>query len=141
MTENEQTIYEMVGGDAPFRDLVERFYAYIEADPFLRPMFPPDLSDGKEHQFLFLTQFFGGPTRYAALRGHPRMKMRHGPFHIDAKARDHWLGHMLRALDETGITEPAYSVIRDYFVQGSQFLINRYTPEAGPDGQDAAARE
>lgn len=141
MTDNQPTVYEMVGGDTPFRDLVERFYSYVEADPFLRPMFPPDLEAGKEHQFLFLTQFFGGPARYAALRGHPRMRMRHGPFAIDAKSRDHWLGHMLRALDETGISEPAYSIIREYFVQGSQFLINRYTPEAGQDDQDAAAPE
>lgn len=138
MSDNQPTVYEMVGGDAPFRDLVERFYAYIEADPFLRPMFPPNLDAGKEHQFLFLTQFFGGPARYADLRGHPRMKMRHAPFAIDAKARDHWLGHMLQALDETGIAEPAYSIIRDYFVQGAQFLINRYTPEPASNDQDAA---
>ncbi len=130
MTENEPSVYELVGGDEPFRDLVDRFYAYIEADPVLRPMFPDDLAAGKEHQFLFLTQFFGGPARYGDLRGHPRLRMRHSPFAINREARDHWLAHMLRALDETGIAEPAYSAMRDYFVQGSQFLINRVTPNA-----------
>ena len=48
---------------------------------------------------------------------------------------------MLRALDETGISDPAYSVIRDYFVQGSQFLTNRYTPEADQDDENATASE
>lgn len=141
MTDTQPSVYEMVGGDAPFRDLVERFYAYIDADTYLRPMFPPNLKAGKERQFLFLTQFFGGPSRYAELRGHPRMRMRHAPYDINQKARDHWLGHMLRALDETGIAEPSYSIIRDYFIQGSAFLINRYTPESEQDGQETAARE
>lgn len=129
MSENQQNIYELVGGDPMFRELVDRFYAYVEADPVLRPMFPADLTEGKEWQFLFLTQFFGGPARYAERRGHPRLKMRHYPFAIDRESRDHWLAHMLRALDETGIAEPAYSIMRDYFVQGSQFLINRFSPE------------
>jgi hemoglobin len=141
MIEQEPTVYELVGGDAPFRDLVERFYAYVEADPLLRPMFPADLEAGKEHQFLFLTQFFGGPTRYGDQRGHPRLRMRHGPFAIDREARDHWLAHMLRALEETGIAEPAYTTMHDYFVQGSQFLINRITPEAAENEQDAPASE
>lgn len=133
MTEHETTVYEMVGGDAPFRVLVDRFYDYVEADPVLRPMFPDDLAPGREYQFLFLTQFFGGPTRYGELRGHPRLRMRHSPFAITLEMRDHWLAHMLRALDDTGITEPAYSVMRDYFTNGSQFLINRYTETA--DGE------
>lgn len=135
MSENEISVYEMVGGDAPFRILVDRFYDYVEADPELRPMFPDDLAPGREYQFLFLTQFFGGPTRYAGTRGHPRLRMRHGPFAIDRKMRDHWLDHMLRALDETGIVEPAYSIIRDYFVNGSEFLINRYDTGTGAHGE------
>lgn len=119
------TVYEMVGGDAPFRDLVNRFYDYVENDPELRPMFPEDLAPGREWQFLFLAQFFGGPARYIDQRGHPRLRMRHMPFAINKRAQELWLGHMLKALDETGIAEPAYSAMRDYFVRGSQFLINR----------------
>jgi hemoglobin len=133
MSDNEPTIYEVAGGDAPFRDLVERFYAYVEADPVLRPMFPDDLEAGKVFQFLFLTQFFGGPTRYGDMRGHPRLRMRHSPFAINRDARDRWLSHMLRALGETGIPDPAFTAMRDYFVQGSQFLINRVTPESVRD--------
>lgn len=128
MTDHELTVYEMVGGDATFQRLVDVFYSKVEADPELRPMFPPDLEAGKRWQFLFLTQFFGGPARYAEERGHPRLRMRHLPFPIDSRARDHWLGHMLAAIDEVGIAEPARGVMRDYFERASAFMINLENP-------------
>lgn len=130
MTDQELTVYELVGGDAVFQELVKRFYDYVEADPELRPMFPDDLAPGREWQYLFLAQFFGGPTRYIAQRGHPRLRMRHSPFAINKRAQELWLGHMLRALDEVGVTEPAYSAMRDYFIRGSEFMINRIEPPA-----------
>ncbi len=95
-------------------------------------MFPDDLEAGKHWQFLFLTQFFGGPARYAQERGHPRLRMRHMPFPIDRMARDHWLGHMLAAIDEAGIEEPARSTMREYFERASEHMINLYAaPEDG----------
>lgn len=124
MTNMEQSIYEMIGGEPTFQKLVDAFYARVEADPVLRPVFPADLEAGKQAQFLFLSQFFGGPTRYSEERGHPRLRMRHAPFQIDQKARDHWLMHMLAAIDEVGIAEPARSEMRDYFERGSTFMIN-----------------
>jgi len=99
MTEVESSVYQRVGGDPVFERIVEEFYARVAADPVLRPMFPEDLTEGKRWQFLFLTQFFGGPARYAVERGHPRLRMRHSPFPIDQQARDHWLSHMLAAID------------------------------------------
>ncbi len=124
MTDMEQSVYEMVGGEPTFQKLVDAFYARVEADEVLRPMFPADLEAGKHWQFLFLSQFFGGPARYSQERGHPRLRMRHFPFPIDQQARDHWLAHMLAAIDEVGIVEPARSVMRDYFERGSTFMIN-----------------
>ncbi len=121
---DEFTLYDQVGGDATFRRLVDEFYARVEADDVLRPMFPDDLEPGKQGQFLFLTQFFGGPARYAAERGHPRLRMRHAPFAIHQKARDRWLGHMLAALDAVGIEEPMRTVMRDYFERASTHMIN-----------------
>lgn len=120
----EQRVYEAVGGDATFLKLVESLYARIERDLRLRPLFPDDLEPGKRWQFLFLTQFFGGPHRYGQERGHPRLRMRHAPFPIDQAVRDTWLGHMLAAIDEVEIAEPARSVMRDYFERGSAFMMN-----------------
>lgn len=121
---DQPTIYELAGGDAPFRALVERFYARVERDPLLRPMFPADLEPGKQGQFLFIAQYFGGPQRYSAQRGHPRLRMRHAPFVIGQAERDAWLGHMLAAIDEVGFAEPVRGALRGYFERAATFMIN-----------------
>lgn len=123
---HEPTIYELAGGDAPFRELVERFYARVERDPLLRPLFPADLEPGKQAQFLFITQYFGGPPRYNQLRGHPRLRMRHAPFAIDQAARDAWASHMLAAIDEVGFAVPVRGALREYFERAATFMINQH---------------
>lgn len=127
------TVFEQAGGDDAFRRLVDSFYARIERDPLLRPLFPPDLGPGKEHQFLFLTQFFGGPPRYSDVRGHPRLRARHLPFPIASPEAEAWLAHMLAAVDEAGIPEPARGKMRGYFTYTARFLRNR------PDEEPPAA--
>ena len=128
MNPEGQTLYERVGGDATFRRLVDSFYARVEQDPLLRPIFPDELEAGKEHQFLFLTQYWGGPARYEEQRGHPRLRMRHAPFRIDQAARDAWLRHMLAAVDEVGIDEPMRTQLSAYFERGATFMINQTSP-------------
>lgn len=125
---NGQTIYQLVGGEETFRRLVDAFYARVEQDALLRPMFPADLEPGKEHQLLFLMQYFGGPTDYGARRGHPRLRMRHAPFPIGPRERDAWLNHMLAAIDEVGIQEPARSAMRSYFENAANAMINQHPP-------------
>jgi hemoglobin len=120
----EPNIYELAGGDAPFRRLIDGFYARVEHEPLLRPMYPADLTASKEHLLLFITQYFGGPPRYNALRGHPRLRMRHMPFTIGPAERDAWVRHMLAALDEAGFPEPARAAMHEYFERAATFLIN-----------------
>lgn len=133
MSFKPKSVFDLVGGEEPLRLVVDRFYDKVGADPILRPMYPPVLAEAKRRLFLFLVQFFGGPTRYSEERGHPRLRMRHFPFAIDRLARDHWLAHMRAAIDEVGIEEPARSMMRDYFERSSAFLINQPDP---PDIED-----
>ena len=128
---NRTTIYELAGGDAPFRRLVDGFYARVEAEPLLRPMYPGDLTASREHLFLFITQYFGGPPRYNALRGHPMLRARHMPFSIGQAERDAWARHMLAALDEAGFPPEVVPAIRAYFERTSTFLINASPPRGG----------
>ena len=120
-----KTVYDQIGGDEAFRRLVDAFYARVEHDPVLRPLFPAELDEGKEHQVLFLSQYWGGPARYAEQRGHPRLRMRHHPFSIGQQERDAWVGHMLAAIDEVGIPEPARSQMIEYFERAGTFMINK----------------
>ena len=122
---DQPTIYELAGGDAPFRELVERFYARIERDPLLRPLFPEDLEPGKQGQFLFITQYFGGPPRYNQLRGHPRLRMRHAPFPIDREARDRWMELMGHALDEAQLPPDITEFLREFFGAVATMMMNR----------------
>jgi len=129
MAEENQTVYEMIGGEATIKALVEQFYAHIEADDALRGMFPDDLEPGKHWQFLFLMQYFGGPKQYMDERGHPRLRMRHMPFPIDSTAAQQWLSYMLQAIDEVGIEDPARTIMREYFQRAAPFMVNTVKPE------------
>jgi hemoglobin len=124
MSETSSTIFQAVGGLETFRRLVDAFYRGVEGDPLLRPMYPDDLTDSREHLALFLAQYFGGPTTYSQQRGHPRLRMRHVPFVVDAAARDAWLRHMRAAVDVVAISDPVRGVLLEYFTRVADFLIN-----------------
>jgi hemoglobin len=119
------TIYEAVGGEETFHRLVAAFYEGVEEDPVLRPLYPADLTESREHLALFLAQYFGGPPHYSEKRGHPRLRMRHMPFAIGAAERDAWLRHMEAAIDTVGIASPAREAMLDYFRRAAEFLVNR----------------
>lgn len=126
MAESEISVFEMIGGKETIWQLVDVFYTKVENDPELRAIFPEDLEPGKQWQYLFLMQYWGGPTEYAAERGHPRLRMRHAPFAISPDLKDRWVQHMHAAIDEVGIQEPARSMMREYFQRGADFMVNRH---------------
>ncbi len=134
MPGEQMTVFELVGGEDTFRQLVDVFYARVEQDERLRNLFPDDLEPGKRWQFLFLMQYFGGPSSYGEERGHPRLRMRHAPFAIDEQAREAWLSHMLAAIDEIGIDEPARGVMRNYFERAAAHMVNTFRPSK--DGEN-----
>jgi hemoglobin len=94
------TLFERVGGQTFFVDLVDHFYLGVGGDPLLRPLYPDDLKESAHHLALFLMQYWGGPSTYNEQRGHPRLRMRHAPFVIGPAERDAWLRHMHEALRE-----------------------------------------
>lgn len=96
---SEPTFYEQIGGEEFFTQLVDHFYDAVAQDPVLRPMYvEQDLTNARRHLALFLSQYWGGPSTYQEERGHPRLRMRHVPFAIDADARERWIACMKQAL-------------------------------------------
>ncbi len=129
MPDSSQTVYDRIGPEG-FERLVDAFYRRVAADPVLRPLYPEDdLAPAARRLRLFLVQFFGGPGTYSDERGHPRLRMRHAPFRIDAQARDVWVTHMHAALDEVAIPEPARAALLDYFERTATAMINTVVPE------------
>ena len=117
-------MYERVGGEEFFVDLVARFYEGVAADPVLRPLYPDDLNESKTYLALFLAQYWGGPRDYDELRGHPRLRMRHAPFAIGMTERDAWLGHMLGALAAADLDEADRDEMTAYFEMAATQLVN-----------------
>lgn len=125
--EREITVYEAVGGNRFFEELVDRFYAGVAEDPILLPLYPDqvDLGPAKERLALFLIQYWGGPTTYSDSRGHPRLRMRHFPFAIGEAERDAWLSRMREALAGAEDLRPDIAErFEDYFAMAAQHLIN-----------------
>jgi hemoglobin len=123
------TLYEAVGGRPTFALIAKVFYQGIEADEVLRPMYPQgDLAPAAERLQLFLEQYWGGPTDYQELRGHPRLRMRHMAFAIDRDARERWLKHMKAAVDAAVAAElvaPIYEAeLWDYLERAATSLMN-----------------
>lgn len=125
MTNAEPTIFDALGGQPFFDELVARFYARVEADPVLRPMYPEDLAESKEHLALFLGQYWGGPTTYSDQRGHPRLRARHLPFSIGDEEAARWYAHMRDAVCASGPEAGLRDQLLSYFESAARFLINR----------------
>ena len=122
------TLYDEVGGAAVFRQLVDLFYDGVADDPLLRPLYPEqDLGPARERLFLFLSQYWGGPTTYSDERGHPRLRMRHAAWQIGVAERDAWLAHMLAALARIELPETHRAAIRGHLENAAHSLLN--TPE------------
>lgn len=119
------TLYEAIGGEATFQRIVQRFYAGIENDPLLRPMYPADLTESIRHMELFLMQYFDGPRTYSELRGHPRLRMRHALFVIGQQERDAWMHHMRTAVQAEQLPEQIETFMLDYFERTATFMMNR----------------
>lgn len=121
----EEQVYDTIG-DEGFHRLVHAFYAQVPGDDVLGPMYPPhDLAGAEQRLRDFLIGRFGGPPRYIEQRGHPRLRMRHMPFAIDAAARDRWVMLMDRALDTARLPEEAAGLLRAFFHSTATFLRNR----------------
>ncbi|HUY74821.1 MAG TPA: globin [Candidatus Dormibacteraeota bacterium] len=128
-----RSLYDLVGGEQVFRQLVRRFYDGIASDLLLRPLYPDeDLSGATERLTLFLIQYWGGPATYSAQRGHPRLRMRHQPFAIGIAERDAWLRHMTAAVDSLELAPQARQALLDYFETASTAMINQPAPSPRP---------
>jgi hemoglobin len=119
--------FERVGGSATFKKLVDVFYEGVAADDVLRPMYPEeDLGPAAERLQQFLEQYWGGPSTYQELRGHPRLKMRHMPFKINPLARERWLLHMREAVDELSLPPLIEAELWGYLDRAATAMLNSF---------------
>ena len=119
------TFYDAVGGQPTFVALVRRFYEGVATDPPLRALYPEDDLGPAEIRFrMFLEQYWGGPTTYSDERGHPRLRMRHGPFAVTPEMRDRWLTHMRAAVDSLDLPPGQAHELWTYLERAAHFMVN-----------------
>ena len=108
--------YDLLGGEAAVRRLVDRFYELMGETPeyyVIRKLHPQDLSGSREKLFTFLSGWLGGPQLYVEKHGHPMLRARHLGFSIGVAERDAWLACMKQAMADCEV-EPK---LRDFLLQ------------------------
>ncbi|MEX2584300.1 MAG: group II truncated hemoglobin [Gemmatimonadota bacterium] len=128
MTDNPPTPYDLLGGDAGVRGIVERFYDLMETAPeaaTIRALHAKSLKASREKLQLFLTGWTGGPQLYAERYGHPRLRMRHLPFSIGARERDEWLWCMDAAIAGQEMPDDVRRFLRERVHSLADHMRNR----------------
>jgi hemoglobin len=120
----EFSLYERLGKDN-LEKLVDQFYDLVFADPVIKDLFKSEKEEIKRKQFLFLTQFLGGPPLYTEEHGHPRLRARHLPHEITEDKAVAWLKCMHAAIDTLDITEEMKKELFARFPQTAFFMVNK----------------
>ena len=125
--DSENSTYALLGGAEGVRDLVTRFYGFMDQLPDvleLRRLHPESLERSADSLFKFFSGWFGGPSLYIAERGHPRLRMRHFPFSIGELERDQWMKCMRLALNEAVVDTKLRSSIEQACASMANHMVN-----------------
>lgn len=120
--------YDLIGGEAALRKLVDRFYDLMDTTPEaagIRALHPPNLQRSRDKLFMFLSGWLGGPMLYVERYGHPRLRARHLPFPIGEAERDQWLACMFRALDEQNFDPALTEYLKNAWADTADFVRNQ----------------
>lgn len=120
------SLYEEIGEDN-LRILVDRFYDNVLEDDRIAHLFQSDINLIKSKQFMFLTQFLGGPGLYTEEYGHPRMRMRHMPHEITPSAGYAWLENMKAAIETLDVSNGLKESLFQRFPHVAAHMVN--TPD------------
>lgn len=116
MSASTPTPFELLGGDSGVRRLVDRFYELVDSAPeaaTIRALHAKSLKASRDKLHLYLMMWTGGPPVYSDRYGHPRLRMRHFPFHIGSRERDEWLWCMDHALAEHEMPDELRAHLRE----------------------------
>lgn len=124
----DPAIYAAIGHDGIQR-MLRDLYRLLAKSP-ISGMFPAgedELMAAADKSALFWTTMIGGPPLYQQKFGHPRMRQRHFPFHIDYEAREHWLACWYAVLENAetyGFPKEHLQSFRNYIDDFSEWMVN-----------------
>lgn len=120
-------VFARIGGAAAVDALIEGLYQRIETDPALRPLFGRDLTNEREAQMRFFTEWLGGERGYSD-RAHLSLKHRHDLLPITRSLAGKWLAHFRGSLDATVSDADARRAIYDEVRRLAMALVNEGEP-------------
>jgi hemoglobin len=120
----EENLYDKIGAEN-LQLLVDNFYNLVFSDPLLQPLFQTDKELIKKKQYMFLTQFLGGPDIYSQEYGHPRLRARHMPHTITEEHAIAWLKCMDEAVQNLPIEDSLKKELFDRFPRTAFFMVNK----------------
>jgi truncated hemoglobin YjbI len=115
------SLYERIGAEKVER-LVAAFYALVDNDPVIRPLYGKTLACAIRGLTDFMITWLGGPPTYDVARA--RLRRRHAPLAIDARARDAWLANMKAAVQEVGVPAAEARLLLAHLEFGARALVN-----------------
>jgi hemoglobin len=122
------TPYEMIGGDAAVRALIDRFYDLMDGTPefyVIRKLHPATLTGSRDKLYLFLSGWLGGPQLYTEKYGHPMLRARHLPFAIGVAERDAWMACMRQAMESVITDEKLRAWLTEQLFKTADWMRNR----------------
>jgi hemoglobin len=125
---NEATAFDLVGGQAAVRQMVDRFYDLMDLEPAyagIRTLHPSTLDGSRDKLFWFLCGWLGGPNHYVERFGHPRLRARHLPYTIGIAERDQWMACMQQAMREQGLDAALVERLTAAFFNTADWMRNR----------------
>jgi truncated hemoglobin YjbI len=128
-------LYHAIGGAAGCHALATAFYAHVEQDPVLRPLFPSTFTCAIEEFSAFLVQFLGGEADAAQRRWWLSLRESHNRFSIGARERNAWLRAMAATLNDESLIADARvrGDLLDLFKHSSAHVVNKgQTPAVDP---------
>lgn len=126
-------LYDAIGRHTGCRALATAFYAQVERDPVLRPLFPSTFTCAVEAFAAFLVQFLGGEAEHTQRRWFLSLRESHSRFSIGERERKAWLRAMTVALSDGSVIADAgvRRELLDFFELSSAHIVNQgRAPEA-----------
>src|SRR5215469_15333746 len=125
MGDDVPDLFLLLGGTKGCVKLATLFYAEVERDPVLRPLFGKKFLEPTRNLAAYLSQLAGGPAEHSRTRWFLSLRDAHRRFAIGPAERDAWLAAMARALDQAGLQEPARDALLAFFERSAPTLVNR----------------
>jgi hemoglobin len=121
--EEEALFYRL--GDNNLKLLLDRFYDLVFVNEVIGDLFKIEKNEIKRKQYLFLTQFLGGPARYTEEFGHPKLRARHMPHPITEDGAVAWLKCMHEAIQTLDVADEIKKELFNRFPKSAFFMVNQ----------------